>query len=166
MSISCWFSLTSLLQEQYPTGRGAESQANLKLYVWPWCLLMPISQQIFLYMTYTSFPTSVLDRNSLPIRRLRIFSLLIPLSHPLLSNKLNLMWRLWEGFFSSVHFSSVAQSCLTLCDHESQHARPPCPSPTHGVHSDSCPSSQWCHPAISNLPSPNHNLFLKRKFEP
>ena len=34
--------------------------------------------------------------------------------------------------------------------HESQHARPPCPSPTPGVHPDSCPSSQWCHPAISS----------------
>ena len=33
---------------------------------------------------------------------------------------------------------------------ESQHVRPPCPSPTPGVHSDSCPSSQWCHPAISS----------------
>ena len=31
-----------------------------------------------------------------------------------------------------------------------QHARPLCPSPTPGVHSDSCPSSQWCHPAISS----------------
>ena len=34
--------------------------------------------------------------------------------------------------------------------HESQHARPPCPSPTPRVHSDSHPSSQWCHPAISS----------------
>ena len=34
--------------------------------------------------------------------------------------------------------------------HESQHTRPPCPSPTPGVHSDSRPSSQWCHPAISS----------------
>ena len=34
--------------------------------------------------------------------------------------------------------------------HESQHARPPCPSPTPGVYSDSRPSSQWCHPAISS----------------
>ena len=34
--------------------------------------------------------------------------------------------------------------------HESQHARPPCPSPTPGVHPDSHPSSQWCHPAISS----------------
>ena len=34
--------------------------------------------------------------------------------------------------------------------HESQHARPPCPSPTPRVHSDSRPWSQWCHPAISS----------------
>ena len=38
----------------------------------------------------------------------------------------------------------------SLWPHESQHARPPCPSPTPGVHSDSRPSSQWCHPAISS----------------
>ena len=50
---------------------------------------------------------------------------------------------------SSVHFShSVISNCLW--PHESQHARPPCPSPTPGVHSNSCLSSQWCHPAISS----------------
>ena len=38
----------------------------------------------------------------------------------------------------------------SLRPHESQHARPPCPSPTPRVHSDSCPSCQWCHPAISS----------------
>ena len=48
--------------------------------------------------------------------------------------------------FSSVH-SVVSDS---LRPHESQHARPPCPSPTPGVHSDSSPWSQWCHPAISS----------------
>ena len=51
-------------------------------------------------------------------------------------------------------FSSVQFSCLvvshSLRPHESQHARPPCPSPTPGVHSDSRPSRQWCHPAISS----------------
>ena len=104
---------------------------------------------------------------------------------------------------SSVQFSSVAQSCLTLCDpmnrstpgppvhhqlpeftqthvhrvrqkslsnlttlssvqfsrsimsnslwpHGLQHARPPCPSPTPGVYSNSYPLSQWCHPTISS----------------
>ena len=38
----------------------------------------------------------------------------------------------------------------SLRPHESQHARPPCPSPTPGVHPDSRPWSQWCHPAISS----------------
>ena len=38
----------------------------------------------------------------------------------------------------------------SLQPHELQHARPPCPSPSLGVHSDSRPSSQWCHPAISS----------------
>ena len=38
----------------------------------------------------------------------------------------------------------------SLQPHESQHARPTCPSPTPRVHSDSRPSSQWCHPAISS----------------
>ena len=45
-------------------------------------------------------------------------------------------------------------SCSVVSDslrpHELQHARSPCPSPTPGVHSDSHPSSQWCHPVISS----------------
>ena len=50
---------------------------------------------------------------------------------------------------SSVHFSCSVMSD-SLWPHESQHARPPCPSPTPGVHTNSCPSSWWCHPAISS----------------
>ena len=38
----------------------------------------------------------------------------------------------------------------SLRPHESQHARPPCPSPTPGVYSNSCPLSRWYHPAISS----------------
>ena len=49
-----------------------------------------------------------------------------------------------------IQFSSVAQSCPTLRPHESQHTRPLCPSTTPRVHSDSHPSSQWCHPALSS----------------
>ena len=52
--------------------------------------------------------------------------------------------------FSSVQFSSVAQSRPTLRPHESQHARPPCPSPAPRVYPNSCPSSRWYHPAISS----------------
>ena len=52
------------------------------------------------------------------------------------------------------HFSSVQFSHSVVSDslrpHESQHARPACPSPTLRVHPNPCPSSQWCHPAISS----------------
>ena len=50
---------------------------------------------------------------------------------------------------SSVQFSHSVVSD-SLWPHEPQHARPPCPSPTPGVHSNSCASSQVCHPAISS----------------
>ena len=52
---------------------------------------------------------------------------------------------MWLGFQFS---HSVMSNSLRL--HEPQHARPPCPSPTPGVHPNSCPSSQWCHPTISS----------------
>ena len=51
--------------------------------------------------------------------------------------------------FSLVQFSHSVVSD-SLRPHESQHARPPCPSPTPGLHSNSRPSSRWCHPAISS----------------
>ena len=54
---------------------------------------------------------------------------------------------------------SVQFSCSVVSDslrpHESQHARPPCPSPSPRVHSNSCPSSRWCHPAISSSVVPS-----------
>ena len=54
---------------------------------------------------------------------------------------------------SSVQFSlSIMSDCLWT--HESQHARPPCPSPIPRVYPNSCPSSQWCHPAISSSSCP------------
>ena len=50
---------------------------------------------------------------------------------------------------SSVQFNLSVMSD-SLWPHESQHARPPCPSPTPGVYPNSCPLSPWCHPAISS----------------
>ena len=47
-----------------------------------------------------------------------------------------------------LQFSSVTQSCPTLWPHE--HTRFPCPSPSPGVYSNSCPQSRWCHPTISS----------------
>ena len=49
-----------------------------------------------------------------------------------------------------IQLSSVAQLSPTLRPHESQHTRPPCPSLTPRAYSNSCPSSQWCHSAISS----------------
>ena len=51
--------------------------------------------------------------------------------------------------FSSVQFSHSVVS-NSLQPHELQHARPPCPSPTPGVHPNSCPLSWWCPPTISS----------------
>ena len=54
---------------------------------------------------------------------------------------------------SSVQFSRSVVS-NSLWPHESQHARSPCLSPTPQIHSNSCPSSRWCHPAISSSAVP------------
>ena len=53
---------------------------------------------------------------------------------------------------SSIRSVQFSRSVLSdsLQPYELQHTRPPCPSPTPGVHSNSRPSSQWCHPAISS----------------
>ena len=51
--------------------------------------------------------------------------------------------------FSSIQFSRLVVSD-TLQPHGLQHTRPPSPLPTPGAYSNSCPSSQWCHPAISS----------------
>ena len=68
-------------------------------------------------------------------------------------------------------FSSVQFSCSVVSDslwsHGLQHARPPCPSPTPRVYSNSCPSSRWCHPAIlsSVIPFSSHlQSFLAGSF--
>ena len=72
---------------------------------------------------------------------------------------------------------SVQFSCSVMSDslhpHGLQHARPPCPSPTPGVYSNSCPLSQWCHPTISSSvvsfssrlqPFPASGSFPMRQF--
>ena len=63
---------------------------------------------------------------------------------------------------STVVACSVQFSCSIMSEsswsHELKHARPPCPSPTPGVHPNSCPLSRWCHPAISSsvIPFSSH----------
>ena len=60
----------------------------------------------------------------------------------------------WPFPVMSVQLSHSVMS-NSLRPHELQHTRPPCPSRTPGVHSDSRPLSQWCHPAISSSASPS-----------
>ena len=68
--------------------------------------------------------------------------------------RVNYFKKFYNSFINSFCFSSVQFSrsvvSNSLWPHELQHARPPCPSPTPGVHSNSRPSSRWCHPAISS----------------
>ena len=78
-----------------------------------------------------------------------------------LSGEIICLWWWSLGTYKiSLKFAKVIANCMTfqfsclfmsnsLWPHESQHARPPCPSPAPGVHSKPHPSSLWCHPAIS-----------------
>ena len=60
----------------------------------------------------------------------------------------------YKNIYVYLNFSSVQSSCSVVSNslppHESQHARPPCPSPTPRVHPNPRPSSMWCHSAISS----------------
>ena len=64
------------------------------------------------------------------------------------------IWATEEAHFICLVVSSVQFSHSVVSDflrpHESQHARPPCPSPPLGVYSNPCPLSWWCHPTISS----------------
>ena len=68
-----------------------------------------------------------------------------------------IMWQLQrlitQYFHSSLQFSSSVVSD-SLQPHELKHARPPCPSPTPGVHQNPCPLTWWCHPTISSSVAP------------
>ena len=71
-----------------------------------------------------------------------------------LAHLLTYVWNNTLFVFNKYQFSSVQFSCSVVSDslqlHESQHTRPPCPSPTPGIYPNSCPSSRWCHPASSS----------------
>ena len=82
---------------------------------------------------------------------------MVQLSHPYMTTGKVIALTRWNFFgkLMSLLFNMLSQFSHSVVSdslqpHESQHARPPCPSPTPGVHSDSCPSSQGCHPAISS----------------
>ena len=98
-----------------------------------WISQAKILEQVFISYSRGSFgprdwtPSPILQADSLP---------------------LHYQGSLYRSISSVQFIHSVVSNSLR--PHESQHARPPCPSPTPRVHSDSRPSSQWCHPAVSS----------------
>ena len=82
-----------------------------------------------------------------------IYSALSPVSMPSVLDAFCYFILSTKYGISSVQFSCSVVS-NSLRPHELQHTRPPCPSPTPGVHSNSHPSSRWCHPAISSCVVP------------
>jgi len=72
--------------------------------------------------------------------------------HSYMSSKEQYCTGTWNVRSIQIRSDQISRSVVSdsLRSHELQHARPPCPSPTPGVHWDSHPSSQWCHPAISS----------------
>ena len=72
--------------------------------------------------------------------------------HSYMSSKEQYCTGTWNVRSIQIRSDQISRSVVSdsLWPPELQHARPPCPSPTPGVHWDSHPSSQWCHPAISS----------------
>ena len=71
---------------------------------------------------------------------------------PQLRNMLFLKKKKLNFLYKNPHSVQFSRSVMSdsLLHHGPQHARPPCPSPTCGVYSNSCPLSQWCHPTTSS----------------
>ena len=119
----------------------------LPLCLCVWTFMLFCSGKFRLYSTVSSAIVTILYiRSSDFILQRKVFILYTNLSpfHPT-----PLPLSPWKLFPQPIQFSHSGVSD-SLQPHESQHARPPCPSPTPGVYSNSCPSSQWCHPAISS----------------
>ena len=145
--VGCHF----LLQGIFPT-----QWSNLHLLHWQWILYHLSHQENSpSYECVTYFTPEGLRRNILSI---------VEISKPRFCGFCWFVFWSTELYSLRFQFSSVQFSRSFVSDslrpHELQHARPPCPSPTPGVHSDSRPSSQWCHPAISSSvipfsPAPN-----------
>ena len=133
---------------------------------------MTLSSHVFLYSYYPFFFFIVLIKTFWCMHLLTICLLYISLECKLLLSINDMRARLparftfhltpihpfiycysSNGTFSfSLQFSYFSHSVLSdsMPPHGLQHARPPCPSPTPGVHSNSCPLRWWCHPTISS----------------
>jgi len=108
------------------------------------------------YIFFTKMKRSLSRKMEWLMRKilLKVWILIIEKKTENYLKSINSLSQINEAF----QFSSVQFSCSVVSDslrpHESKHARPPCSSPTPGVHSNSRPSSQWCHLAISSFVVP------------
>ena len=110
-----------------------QSLSHVRLFVTPWTATHQAS------LSFT---------DSWSLLKLMSIESVMPSNHLILCYPLLLLPSILPSI-SSVQFSR--SSCIRLLQpHESKHARPPCPSPTPGIHPNSCPSSRWCHPSISS----------------
>ena len=115
----------------------------LNTLFWPWHSRFPISSSISFHSIHHNLTYHILY--------LLMFTVCLPTRKKTQETKDNCLF--YSLMYLSVQFSRSVMFD-SLRPHESQHARPPYPSPTPGVHSDSCPSSQWCHRAISSSAVP------------
>ena len=141
---------------QYHWPLEVKSLSCVQLFATPWTvayqapLSMEFSRQEYWSGLPFPLPGDLPDPGiepSLPHCRQTLYHL----SHhwPLGKRKFKLLWNNTAHLFSSVQCSRSVMFD-SLWPHESQHAKPPCPSPTPGVYSNLCPLSWWCHPAISS----------------
>ena len=122
-----------------------------------WCTITSCQLSLFPSSQYKSLHENVSDWSvilkvnlePILICLLKNISIIITISSNILHIYLRNDYDIEELIISSVQFSHSVVSD-SLRPHELHHARPPCPSPTPGVHSNSHPSSRWCHPAISS----------------
>ena len=149
--------LTRLLRNLYAsqeatarTGHGTTDWFQIGKRVCQGCILSPC-----LYMRYTGLDEAqarikISRRNINNLRYADDITLMTESEEELKRLLMKVKEESEKVGFSSVQFSSVTQLCLTLRPHGLQHARPPCPSPTPGICSNSRPLSRWCHPTISS----------------
>ena len=104
-----------------------------------WTCTVSIGRQIFNHWTARG------------VQRLEIFFIII------LKKSVGLLKKKSNSYSEAYQFSSVVSDSFQL--HELQHTRPPCPSPTPGAGSNSCPSSRWRHPTISSSVIPISSHF-------
>ena len=104
--------------------------------------------------TFTASSFRIWNRSTgIPSPPLALFIVMLSKAHLTSHSRMSgSRWVITPSWLQVVQFSSVQSlsGVHLFATHESQHAWPPCTSPTPRVHSDSCPSSQWCYPATSS----------------